>query len=163
MKPTPTENKLTMRTGGFATLVEALEYAAQGDTGFNFYDGKGQLHDVLTYTLMKKKAQAIAARLRALGLERGARVALIADTDPDFIIFFFACQYAGLIPVPVPAALQLGGSDAYIRQLKLLLQSCTASVAVAPPTYVDFLYEAGAGLNLAVCVLWVWSVGQGWP
>ena len=61
MKATPTENKLTMQTGGFATLVEALEYAAQGDTGFNFYDGKGQLHDVLTYTRLKKKAQAIAA------------------------------------------------------------------------------------------------------
>ena len=74
MKATPTENKLTMRAGGFATLVEALEYAAQGDTGFNFYGGNGQLQEVLTYTLMKNKAQAIAGRLRALGLERGARV-----------------------------------------------------------------------------------------
>jgi fatty-acyl-CoA synthase len=95
MKPTPTKNKVAMRTGGFATLVEALEYAAQGETGFNFYSGSGQLQDVLTYTLLKKKVQAIAGRLLALDLERGARVALIADTDLDFIIFFFACQYAG--------------------------------------------------------------------
>jgi fatty-acyl-CoA synthase len=78
-------------------------------------------------------------------------MAIVADTHPLFHRYFFACQYAGLIPVPVPAALQLGGSDAYIRQLKLLLQSCAASVAVAPPTYVDFLHEAGAGLKLAVC------------
>ena len=113
MKPTPTENKLTMRTGGFATLVETLEYAAQGDTGFNFYSGKGQLQDVLTYTLLEKKAQAVAGRLLALGLERGARVALIADTYPDFIIFFFACQYAGMVPVPLPAPNSLGGRLAY--------------------------------------------------
>ena len=82
MTPTPTENRLKMRTCGFATLVEALEYAAQGDTGFNFYSGNGQLQDVLTYTLLKKKAQAIAGRLRALGLERGARVAHHVSRGP---------------------------------------------------------------------------------
>ena len=87
MKPTPTENTLTMRTGGFATLAEALDYAARGETGFNFYSGKGQLQDVLTYTELKQKAQTIAGRLLSLGLERGARVALIADTEPDFVIF----------------------------------------------------------------------------
>jgi acyl-CoA synthetase (AMP-forming)/AMP-acid ligase II len=54
------------------------------------------LQDVLTYAVIKKKSQAIAGRLLSLGLEPGARVALIADTDPDFIIFFFACQYAGM-------------------------------------------------------------------
>ena len=70
-----------MQAGGFTTLVEALEYAAQGDTGFNFYGGKGQLQDVLTYTQLETKAQSIAGRLLALDLERGARVALIADTE----------------------------------------------------------------------------------
>ena len=148
MKPTPTENKLTMRTGGFATLVETLEYAAQGDTGFNFYSGKGQLQDVLTYTLLKKKAQAVAGRLLALGLERGARVALIADTDPDFIIFFFACQYAGMVPVPLPAPNSLGGRLAYEALLKRLMDSCRAEVAIAPKGFFKYLLEAAKGLAL---------------
>jgi fatty-acyl-CoA synthase len=148
MKPTPTENKLTIQTGGFATLVEALEYAAKGDTGFNFYDGKGQLQDVLTYTLLKKKAQAIAARLRALGLERGARVALIADTDPDFIFFFFGCQYAGMVPVPLPTPNSLGGRLAYQALLKRLMESCRAGVAIAPKGFIEYLLEAGKGLTL---------------
>jgi fatty-acyl-CoA synthase len=78
MTPTPTENHLPMRPGGFATLVQALEYAAQGDTGFNFYSSNGQLQDVLTYAVLKKKSQAIAGHLLSLGLEPGARVALIA-------------------------------------------------------------------------------------
>ena len=148
MKPTPTENKLTMQTGGFATLAEALEYAAQGDTGFNFYSGNGQLQDVLTYTLLKNKAQAIAGRLLALGLERGARVALIADTDPDFIIFFFACQYAGMVPVPLPTPNSLGGRLAYEALLKRLMESCRAGVAIAPKGFIKYLLEAAKGLTL---------------
>ena len=148
MKPTPTENKLTMRTGGFATLVEALEYAAQGETGFNFYSGNGQLQDVLTYTRMKNEAQAIAGRLFTLGLERGARVALIADTDPDFIIFFFACQYAGMVPVPLPAPNSLGGRLAYEALLKRLMESCRAAVAIAPKGFFKYLLEAAKGLTL---------------
>jgi fatty-acyl-CoA synthase len=148
MKATPTENKLTMRAGGFATLVEALEYAAQGDTGFNFYGGNGQLQEVLTYTLMKNKAQEIAGRLRALGLERGARVALIADTDPDFIIFFFGCQYAGMVPVPLPTPNSLGGRLAYEALLKRLMESCRAVVAIAPKGFIEYLLEAAKGLTL---------------
>jgi fatty-acyl-CoA synthase len=148
MKPTPTENKLTIRAGGFATLVEALDYAAQGETGFNFYSGKDQLQDVLTYTLLKEKAQAIAGRFLALGLERGARVALIADTDPDFVIFFFACQYAGLVPVPLPAPNSLGGRLAYQALLKRLMESARAAVAIASEGYFEYLLEAARGLTL---------------
>jgi len=34
---------------------------------------------------------------------------LVAETNPDFLIFFYACQYAGLVPVAFPATLTLGG------------------------------------------------------
>ena len=148
MKPTPTENKLKLQTGGFATLVEALEYAARGDTGFNFYNGKGQLQDVLTYTQLKNKARAIAGRFIALGLQRGSRVALIADTDTDFITYFFACQYAGMVPVPLPTPNSLGGRQAYEALLKRLMESCRASVAIAPEGFSEYLLEAGKGLTL---------------
>ena len=148
MKPTPTENQLPMRVGGFATLAHALEYAAQGDTGFNFYSSNGQLQDVLTYAELKKKSQAIAGRLLALGLEPGARVALIAGTDPDFIIFFFACQYAGMVPVPLPASTNLGGRNSYEALLKRLLESARAAVAIAPQGFLKYLLKAAQGLKL---------------
>ena len=148
MKPTPTENKLKLQAGGFATLVEALEYAARGDTGFNFYNSKGQLQDVLTYTQLKNKAQAIAGRFIALDLERGSRVALIADTDTDFIAYFFACQYAGMVPVPLPTPNSLGGRQAYEALLKRLMESCRAAVAIAPEGFSEYLLEAGKGLTL---------------
>ena len=135
----------------YACLADALDAAALRGTGYNFYGAKGDLEHELPYKTLREDAIVLARKLSSLGLARGSRMAIVADTHPLFHRYFFACQYAGLIPVPVPAALQLGGSDAYVRQLRLLLQSCSASVAVAPPTYVDFLHEAGAGLKLSVC------------
>jgi fatty-acyl-CoA synthase len=148
MKPTPTENELPLRVGGFATLVGALEYAAQGDTGFNFYSSNGKLQDVLTYSGLKKKSQAIAGRLLTLGLEPGARVALIAETDPDFIIFFFACHYAGMVPVPLPAPNTLGGRTAYESLLKRLLKRSGTAVAIAAQGFFKYLFKAAQGLKL---------------
>jgi fatty-acyl-CoA synthase len=39
MKPTPTKNNLPLCKGDFANLAQALDYAARGKTGYNFYDG----------------------------------------------------------------------------------------------------------------------------
>ena len=148
MEATPTKNRLPLRLGDFATLTEALEYAAQGDTGFNFYTGKGELYAVLPYARLKDEAQTLARRLLGLGLERGARVAIVAETTPDFHRFFFACQYAGLVPVPLPAAIHLGGHQAYVAQLQRLLTICEAKAAMAPVGFLPFLTEAADGLNL---------------
>jgi fatty-acyl-CoA synthase len=148
MEATPTENRLPLRLGDFDTLTEALEYAAQGDTGFNFYTGKGELYAVLPYARLKDEAQTLARRLLGLGLERGARVAIVAETTPDFHRFFFACQYAGLVPVPLPAAIHLGGHQAYVAQLRRLLTICEAKAAMAPVGFLPFLSEALEGLSL---------------
>jgi fatty-acyl-CoA synthase len=148
MEATPTENNLPLRYEGFSSLAEALDYAAQGKTGYNFYNGKGELDVVVPYARLRDQAQDLARRLLGLEVERGARVALVADTHPDFLRFFFACQYAGLIPVPLPASIHLGGHKTYIKQLHRLLINCQASIAVAPPTFIPFLSEAAEGLNL---------------
>lgn len=148
MEATPTANALPLRLGDFATLAEALDYAAQGDTGFNFYTGTGKLYAVLSYASLKQEAQTLARRLLSLELERGARVAMVAETTPDFHRFFFACQYAGLVPVPLPAAIHLGGHQAYVAQLRRLLTICEAKAAMAPVGFLPFLTEAAEGLDL---------------
>jgi fatty-acyl-CoA synthase len=148
MEATPTEANLPLRCEGFSSLSEALDYAARGTTGYNFYDGKGELDAVVPYEILRENARELAFRLLGLKVERGARVAIVADTHPDFLHFFFACQYAGLVPVPLPASIHLGGHQAYTEQLRRLLVNCQASIAVAPPDFVSFLTEAAEGLNL---------------
>jgi len=148
MEATPTENKLPLRYGDFSTLAEALDYAAQGETGANFFNGKGQLEAVLPYAVLRDEAVDIARQLMGLNLERGSRVALVAETYPDFLRFFYACQYAGTVPVPLPASIHLGGHKAYVAQLRRLLLNCRAQVAVAPAMFMSFLREAASGLGL---------------
>ena len=42
MEPAPTKNNLPLCRGDFANLTQALDYAARGTTGYNFYDGIGE-------------------------------------------------------------------------------------------------------------------------
>ena len=146
--PTPANTNLPLKIAPYTNLVDALEYAAQGDTGFNFYDGRGHLSAVLPYAELRDEARIIARRLLSLGCERGARVGIIAETEPMFHRFFFACQYAGLIPVALPAGIQLGAHGAYVSQVRRMLKGCGASIVVAPDTHANFMAEAVEGLDL---------------
>lgn len=146
--PTPTENSLPLRRADFVTLADALDYAAGGETGANFYSGRGKLSMVLPYRTLRLQALALARRLQSLHLERGARVAVVAETNPDFLRFFFACQYAGLVPVALPASLNLGGHEAYVSRLRGLLRGCEASVAMASSQFLPLLREAAVDIKL---------------
>ena len=145
---TPTEHELPFRAGNFPTLTAALDYAAGGDTGFNFYTGRGHIYARLTYACLRDEARTLAKQLLGLGLSPGERVALVAETDPHFVRFFYACQYAGLVPVALPASVTLGGHETYVLQLRRLLEASDASIAVASDGYLGFLTEAAQGHGL---------------
>ena len=146
--PTATDSGIALRSADFATLAEALDYAATGNSGFNFYDGRGALTARLSYRDLRARALELAKRLAPLG--RGQRLALVADTHPDFAVMLYACQYAGLVPVPLPAAVHLGGREVYIRHLRKLMRDCEAVAAFAPPDFIGFLREATDGLPLTL-------------
>jgi fatty-acyl-CoA synthase len=122
-----------------------LDYAAQGRTGCNFFTARGELQQVLPYHELRRRARDVAARLAGLDLARGSRVAIIAETSPEFLEFFFACQYAGLIPVPLPLSVNFGGREAYEERLRGMLRTAEARVAIAAPDLVATLRAAAAG------------------
>jgi len=119
-----------------------------GDSGFNFYNQHGELDAVLSYSELRDQARALATKLLGLGCEHGDRVGIVAETNPMFHRFFFACLYAGLIPVALPAGVQLGARQAYVNQIARMLKSSGATVAVAGESHAEFLEEAAANLNL---------------
>ena len=145
---TPTLHDLPFRDADFASLTAALDYAAQGQTGANFYTGRGELYAVLPYAQLRTEALVLARKLLGMGLRKGDRVALVAETNPDFLRFFFACQYGGLVPVALPASIKLGGHATFVTQLRGLLTSSQASIGMAPSGYLSFLEEAGQDLGL---------------
>ncbi len=145
LTPTQTSNTVAQRLANFATLTDALEYAANGVTGYNFYDARGNLRSVLPYNSLRQNARILAQRLYNFNLPRGSRVAIIADTSPEFVELFFACRYAGLVPFAMPIPVNLGSHSIYVQQLRGMLESGRASIAVANTDYFPFLEEAAEG------------------
>jgi fatty-acyl-CoA synthase len=145
LAPTPRSNAaLPQNLGNFSSLSKALDYAAQGETGFNFYSARGVLGNVLSYERLRREAIATAERLIRLGLSRGDRVAVPADTGEDFLKVFFGCQYAGLVPCPIPYSMHLGGKDAYVERIAGMLRCAQVTLIVSPEELVDHLSEAAA-------------------
>ena len=146
--PTDTPN-FKKRLADFETLAASLDYAAKGDTGFTFYSGRGVIEAVLPYRDLRDHAVDAALRLAGAGLKPGERVALLAATAPDFLILFFACQYAGLIPVPMPLPTAFGRREAYIEQIRGQMVSSGARMVFGPAEFLPLVREAAATQSLA--------------
>lgn len=146
--PTPSDDSVPRRFSDFATLGEALDYAALGSRGFNFYDARGKLVLPYPYARLREAALANARRLIARGIGRGDRVALIAETGPDFAALFFGAVYAGAWPVPLPLPTSFGGAAAYVDQLKVQLDSCDPVLLLFPAELAAMAAEAARQAGL---------------
>jgi fatty-acyl-CoA synthase len=142
LAPTPTEDRLARRMADFATLGDALDYAAQGQRGLNFHDARGNLARPYPFREMRDDAIAQAHRLIAAGVKPQDRIALIAETGPEFASLFFGVVYAGAWPVPLPLPTSFGGAQSYIDQLRVQLDSCDPSMLIYPPEIGAMCAEA---------------------
>jgi fatty-acyl-CoA synthase len=135
----PTAADRALRLADFATLTEALDFAAGGETGISIHSMRGEVAEALSYGRLHEEARALAGRMLAAGLAAGERVGLIAETDGDFVRAFFACQYAGLIPAPLPLPAPLGGRDAYVAQIGRMLEAADAAALLGPPAITAWM------------------------
>lgn len=142
ISPTPTTDSLSRRFSDFDTLGEALDYAAQGERGLNFHDMRGQLARAYPFSELRKDALDMAYRLISHGVKPQDRIALIAETGPDFAALFFGCIYAGAWPVPLPLPTSFGGKESYIDQIAVQLQSCDPSLLFFPAELNETAGEA---------------------
>ncbi len=149
LQPTPTDSGMPRRLADFELLSDALDYAAQGAAGLNFYSARNGLEEVVPYADLRKRSLDAAQRMLAAGLIAGDRVAIIAETDAEFVVTFFGCAYAGLIPAPLPLPVAFGGKDGYIAHLKRIMQVCGARAVFGPASLVEWIEDAAQTLDLA--------------
>ncbi|HLF21951.1 MAG TPA: fatty acyl-AMP ligase, partial [Aestuariivirga sp.] len=97
---------------------------------------------------LRKLALATARKLLSLGLKRGDRVAVVAETGPDFMGVFFACQYAGLVPCPLPYTMYIGGKEAYIERVAGMLKAARACAVIASEDLAAYIGEAAAAAGV---------------
>ncbi|WEK01971.1 MAG: fatty acyl-AMP ligase [Candidatus Sphingomonas phytovorans] len=139
---TPTNDPLARRFADFETLGEALDYAASGVRGLNFHDARGGLLRPYSFAELREDALTMARRLIAAGVTPEDRIALVAETSPDFAALFFGVVYAGAWPVPLPLPTSFGGRDSYIEQLRVQLSSCDPTMLIYPPELAQMAGEA---------------------
>ena len=122
LKPTPTHREQAVVLSEFETLSEGLDYAAKSGTGYNYFTAKGDLKECVSYAEIRERAIDLAKRLVPFA-EKDARIGIAAVSSAEFAVLFYACQYAGVIPAPVPLPITLGGRTSYERQLQRLAET----------------------------------------
>ena len=142
LKPTPNLCALPRRFSDFATFGEALDYAAGGVRGLNFHDPRGNLTRVYPFAELREDALAMARRLIAAGAKPGDRIALVAQTGPEFAALFCGTIYAGAWPVPLPLPTSFGGKESYIEQLAVQLESSDPAMLLYPEEIAEMAHAA---------------------
>ncbi len=147
---TPRMNDIVIQQlGGFSTIAEGLDYAANGKTGFNFYSSRGVLQQALTYGELRKLALSTARKLLAAGIKRGNRLGIVAETGPEFMAVFFGCQYAGIIPCPIPYSMHIGGKEAYVNRVAGMLQAAQANAVITTSELEGHMRAAAEKANVS--------------
>ena len=77
----------------------------------------------MPYSLLREAAPRAPPQADVVGPEARRRVAVVAETAPEFMAVFFGCQYAGLVPCPMPYSVNIGGKDAYIERVAGMLRA----------------------------------------
>ena len=147
--PTATQRGKPIRHSDFKTLCEGLDYAATCSTGLNFFNGKGTLVKALPYSELRDRAIETAKRLVEFA-PKDARIGIAAVTSPEFAELFFACQYAGLVPAPLPLPVTLGGRSSYERQLQRMADTGDFHALLAPASMEGIMTSALNDLNVPV-------------
>lgn len=137
-EPTATESNIAYRAGTFSTLAAALDYAATGQTGLNFYQADASMISSVTYRELRSDALALAGRLAA-AFPRLARIGLVAETSREFLTAFMACQYAGLVPASLTLPAAFGGRDTYEWQITRMAQTADLAAVMAPAELFDMM------------------------
>ena len=112
-----------------ATLVDLLE--VRGNAGRGIYtfiaaDGK-KSSDTITSAVLLGQAKALAREI-VKNCARGSRVIVIYPPGLEFLKGFFACLFAGVVAVPVPAPDQANLKRALPRVESILSDAAPAAI-----------------------------------
>ena len=121
---------LVDRYQGF-TAAAALAHHATADPGRNFLLFRDEW---FTCGQIESQAEALAAALHGLGIERGDRIALLLPAWPEFVVTMFAAAKLGAVIVPLNPRLTT-------PELQYMLRHSEAVAAVTVESYhgTDYL------------------------
>ncbi len=129
---------------GPATLFHLLRQRAdaQADVvGYTYLVDGEQEEQRLTYGELGRRAQALAGKIQSV-CRPGDHVLLLYGPGLDYIVALFACQYAGVIPVPAypPDPLRSGRT---LPRLRAIVSDCAATLLLGSRESLGWLGSLG--------------------
>jgi fatty-acyl-CoA synthase len=106
-----------------------LTEAAGTGLGFRFLNELGEEH-WCSYAALVELAASLGGALRAEGLKRGDRVALVIQEPEGFMRAFLGASVAGLVPVPVCPPSSFGAQEAYLATTEHVLAAAKVSAVL---------------------------------
>ena len=100
--------------GTMSSLVDQMALRHEHAVAFGRMEQDGVSR--ITYADVKRRADAVAARLVELGVKKGDRVVLSAHNHPDWPLSFFGIVRAGATCVPVDPALEPSSFANVVRE-----------------------------------------------
>src|SRR4051812_37950236 len=111
--------------------------------GFTFVSARGPGEDLfLDFHALGLEIRRRAAHLRALGLRKGDRIALVIPDGPDFIPLFLGALWAGIVPVPLYPPTSLGKLDAFMEALVRILNVAEPRILITDARIAKVLWGA---------------------
>ncbi len=123
-------------------VIEALD-GGKGLTerGYIFVAPDGT-EVLFSWDRLRKEAIARAHHLKAMGLKKGDRMAMVVPDALDFVPTFLGALWAGVVPVPLYPPLSLGKLDAYVEALVATLGRARPARVCAAKKVMPVLWSA---------------------
>jgi fatty-acyl-CoA synthase len=142
------------------TLVEAVRSLAGDDARGFVFVRPDRTERLVTFRQMAEIAARRGASLRALGLERGDRVALVVPDGEQFVLSLLAAQFAGLVPVPMYPPLSPKSVDAYHASAAQIVRAAGARVVLTTEATRSFAAPIADRVAVDRGVVAVESLGE---
>lgn len=131
------------------TLNDLLMIAAEARGGLRFLD-RHEAETFHRWPALAERAATAAGGLRALGVQRGDRVALVFPTGEEFVVALFAVLAAGAVPVPLYPPVRLGRLEDYRHRTARALAVSGARLVLVDAGVRAAVEEAAAGARPAL-------------
>jgi 1-acyl-sn-glycerol-3-phosphate acyltransferase len=115
-----------------ATLLDVFDWHLQRHPArglVTLYEDGAQAVE-LSYAALHADGVAMAQGLRALGLERGDKVAIMLPTGREFFAAFFGALLAGMVPVPLYPPARPSQLQDHLQRVAGILRNAQARVMV---------------------------------
>lgn len=116
----------------YSTLQDVLLSHAESmpdNTHIFFLDEDG-LEEKISYRQLLEKAQSVAMRLKASGINEGERVAIMLPSHPHFFYTFMGILLARCIPVPIYPLTQASQLENYIAKEATILNNAEVAALI---------------------------------